>query len=61
VLLNERCQCCGPFGAFFLVIIVGIPILIFVLSAFFALPLWAIECEDDADLCEFYEWCASRE
>ena len=58
-VLNEaRCACCGPFGAFLVVAVILLPLLIFLVSSIFAVPLWAIECEDDPALCSYYEWCA---
>mmetsp|Transcript_14506 Transcript_14506/g.39437 ORF Transcript_14506/g.39437 Transcript_14506/m.39437 type:complete len:277 (+) Transcript_14506:33-863(+) len=56
-VLNEaRCACCGPFGAFLVVAVILLPLLIFLVSSIFAVPLWAIECEDDPALCSYYEW-----
>lgn len=59
VFKHTRCGCCGPLGSFLLVASVILPILIFMVSAFFAIPLWALECGDDSDLCSYYEWCAT--
>ena len=55
-LRQPRCSQCGPIGAFLAISMLLLPILIFVVSALFALPFWAVECADDAHLCDFYEW-----
>ena len=58
---------CSSFCTFFVFAVILVPMAVFALGAFFALPLWAIECDevqdgvdDDApatkdEMCSFYE------
>jgi len=62
------CSCCAAFCTFVFVGIVIVPIAVFVISAFFAIIMWGIECKeakdeygDDVDdeapgMCDYYQW-----
>ena len=55
--------CCAPCATFTVIAVVFVPLLVFVIAAIFALPLWASECSlsGAAEFCDYYQWwkCAS--
>jgi hypothetical protein len=63
-----RARCCGPCMTFTMFGLVLVPLVVFFIAAVFALPLWGLECQQQAaagltpppgqenDPCVFYEW-----
>lgn len=66
--INVCCgRCCPAFCAFLFMVLVFIPLIVFTLSAIFALILKLLECphyeeadvNETGDLCSWYQWfCA---
>ena len=60
--------CCAPFCGFLVLGLICVPVAVFGISAFFALPLWGLECAeamempgyvdlpwyDENNLCSYY-------
>lgn len=42
--------------SFLVIALFLVPVFIFLVALIFALPLYAVECEDDPNLCSYYEW-----
>ena len=61
--------CCAPCGTFMAIAVFFVPLLVFLVAAVCAVPIWGMEClwqttgpvaGPESDVCLYYEWWKCR-